>query len=378
MNKAKVIFLMLTTLLVGCIDSREIDHRSMIVGIGIDQLEPELYSVTVQVPILTHGEELSPTGKEFEVFTAVGKTVWDAIAQIEAYTPTVLFFGHLKVVVIGEELARNGIREPIEMLHRNPAIANQVYLLIVEGGAVEEFLKTESPLVTLPALYLNRFFQADQKISRTTDVKLFEFERDIVMTSSAAVIPLASIQEGKIVIENMGVFQDYKLVSKFEGNEVPMSELLKKEETKEFNYTTSFDFKGENLKLALSRSNLKLDISYEKTYPVTFNVHIEGEGEIVEIEGGKHQVTNEFLNIANKQISEELTNVMYETIEKMKKINVDPSLLGHRIWAKDYEYFNELNWEESGWKESKFNITVNYKVENSGQRGTYEKRKIGR
>ena len=271
-------------LLIGCVDSREIDHRSMIVGIGIDQTEDEQFSVTVQIPILqpTDGGA-STSNREFKTFTAVGDTVLDAIAQIESQTPTVLFFGHLKVVLFGEKIAAANLKEALEMLDRIPAVANQIYLLIIEGHSVEKFLEIESPLVALPAMYLNRFFQADQKISRTTDVKLFEYQRDIKMISSTTSIPLAHTGKGIITIEDMAVLKDNKLIAKLRGNEVAMSELLKHGKTDEFNYTATMEHNHEQIKVAVSRSKLKATIDFNKSNPVQFVIHIEGEGEIVEI-----------------------------------------------------------------------------------------------
>ncbi|MCD8508660.1 MAG: hypothetical protein LRY73_01280, partial [Bacillus sp. (in: Bacteria)] len=76
----------------------------------------------------------------------------------------------------------------------------------------------------------------------------------------------------------------------------------------------------------------------------------------------------------NKQLEKEIRNV----IAKMKEINVEPWLLGHRVWAMDYKFFDTLNWEETGWQQAEFNINVDFKVEMTGQRGMLEKKKIGR
>lgn len=366
----------------GCVeDSREIDHRSMIVGLSIDQGEEEgSYAVTIQIPILrpTTDEGTSPMDKEFEVFTAEGETLWDAISNLEANTPTVLFLGHLKVVTISEAVARKGLKEVIDLLDRTPEIANQIYLLIVEGESAEEFIELESPLVNLPALYLNRFFQADQKVGRTTDVKLFEYIRDTNMISGAATIPLAKIEEGAIKIENMGVLQSYRLVSKLVGDEVAMSRLLKREQVGPMNYTIDIEHEGEALMVALSRINLKADIDFEKTDPIKYHLDIKGGGEVVELTTKDIRLSRELIMKINEKMNEEIEKELRDMTVKKQEENVEPWLLGHRIWANDYQFFDALGWEETGWQQTEFDISVDFKVEMTGQRGVLEKEKIGR
>ncbi|OIJ14600.1 hypothetical protein BKP35_06005 [Anaerobacillus arseniciselenatis] len=379
------IFIMLVIVvapLLGCVeDSREIDHRSMIVGLSIDQGEEEgSYAVTIQIPLLrsTTDEGASPMDKEFEVFTAEGETLWDAIGNLEANTPTVLFLGHLKVVTISEAVARESLKEVIDLLDRTPEIANQIYLLIIEEGSAEEFIALESPLVNLPALYLNRFFQADQKVGRTTDVKLFQFIRDMNMISRASVIPLAKIVEGDIRIENMAVFQDHRLVTKLLDDEVAMSRLMKRKEVGPMNYTIDIEHESEALKVALSRISLKVDIDFEKTDPIKYHLEIKGGGEVVELSTAEIRLSKELILKINEKMNEEIEEELRDVIAKMQEKNVEPWLMGHRIWANNYQFFDTLNWEETGWQQTEFEISVDFKVEMTGQRALLEKEKIGR
>jgi Ger(x)C family germination protein len=375
-------------LLTSCIDdAREIDHRSMIVGMAIDKVKndenEDLFAVTVQIPLILSGggEEggLAGSINEFETVTAVGETILDAIAQIEAMTPTVVFFGHLKVVTISEELARHGLNKVIDFFDRLPQVANQIYLLVVQEITAEDFISQESPLVALPSLYLNRFFQADQKISRTKDVKLFEYRRDSNMISGAAILPLAKIDEDKkIVIEGMGVFDDHKLVAKLINAEVGVSELLKNNKVSDLNYTTTIYTNNREEKVSISRGDLKAKISYEKKNPVTINVKIKGKGEITEIGNTNVKVTNELIKKVGVRIEKNLEDLVRETISNMQEKNVEPWLIGHRLWAMDHQFFDTLNWEESGWKDSIVDVSVEFEIEHTGQKGYLGKTKIGR
>lgn len=375
-------------LLTSCIDdAREIDHRSMIVGMAIDTVKndenEDLFAVTVQIPLILSGTGdeggLSGSINEFETVNATGETILDAIAQIESMTPTVVFFGHLKVVTVSEELARQGLGKVIDFFDRLPQVANQIYLLVVQDSTAEDFINQESPLVALPSLYLNRFFQANQKISRTKDVKLFEYRRDLNMISNAGTIPLARIVEDKkIVIEGMGVFHNHKLVSKLNDGEVGISELLKNNEVSDLNFTTTIYANNIEEKVSITRGDLRAKISFEKEHPVTINVKIKGKGEIAEVGNIGIKVSNELISKVKVRLGENLEELVRETMSKMQRENVEPWLIGHRIWAMDHQFFETLNWEESGWKDSIVNVFVEFEIEHTGQKGYLGKTKIGR
>lgn len=370
--------------LTSCIDdSREIDHRSMIVGMGVDLVdkgENQEFLVTLQIPILLSGTTeggASGSVKEFETFNATGETILDAVSQIEAQTPTVLFFGHLKVLMIGENVAKHGLGGVIDFCDRLPQVANQIFLLVIEKGSAKEFIEEESPLVTLPALYLNRFFQAEQKIARTKDVKLFEYRRDANMISRAATLPLANVDH-KIVIEGMGVFKDHKLVAKLDTYEVGISELLKKNNVKHINYTTSVTKEEKDVKIGLSRGELKAKIRYEKDDPVKVTIDVKGEGEITEIGTVAVHVSQDLVEKASRQLEKDIKSLIEQTISKMKAKNVEPWLIGHRIWAMDPRYFESLDWDETGWRNSQIEVNVQFEIEHTGQKGFLGKKKIGR
>ncbi|MFA9560543.1 Ger(x)C family spore germination protein [Evansella sp. AB-rgal1] len=379
MKKMSFLLITLLLLLSGCGDTREIDQRTIVLGMGIDIEENGEYMVTVQVPILMPQGQQTGDGNnnEFETISAKGKYVWEAIANIEAATPTVLYFGHLKAITIGEKLAKFGVDHILDLLDRRAPLANEVYLIIIrEKNKVEEFLEAESPLVSLPALYLDRFFNADQKVSRTKEVRLFEFRRDSNMIANTALIPFA-YKDDKIHIEDMGILKDQKLVGELNGHEVGISNLLKEDKVKNMNYSFEVE-EGDSTIEASVRTDLSMDFTYEKSNPIHINLTISGKGELVYLLPSKVRTTQKTIDTLTEVVERRVTEDISKTVKKMKEIKVEPWLLGHRIWAKDHEYFQSLNWNESGWVDSIFNVNVSIEIDQTGQKGMLDKKKIGR
>ncbi|MDQ0255730.1 Ger(x)C family germination protein [Evansella vedderi] len=379
-NLSKLLLLFIViSLFAGCgTSSREIDQRTMILAMGIDKDENGDFVVTIQVPVITPQEGgMGLSAGEFEVITDRGNSVWDAIANIEAVTPTVLFFGHLKTVLIGETLAKEGLDEILDLLDRRAPLANQIYLVIIrEKTEVDEFLDQESRLVILPALYLDRFFKADQKLSRSAEVKLFEFRRDINMKSRASTIPFAYIRENNIVLEDMAVFKEGKLVGELLGKEAGKGHLLKEKIVENMNYTSQVELEKEEVTVS-SRVTCRLDYHVNKTNPVEIEMEMPCKAEIVHMSKQDMAKKKDHIEAFSSKLGEEIKQDTEKAINSMKEINVEPWLIGNRIWVRDPKYYESLNWEESGWRDSKININIDVEIEQTGQRGMLDKKKIG-
>ncbi|MBU8906872.1 Ger(x)C family spore germination C-terminal domain-containing protein [Desertibacillus haloalkaliphilus] len=365
----------------GCqTDLRELDDRSLILGLAIDKGDVEEYSVGVQIPIFggagsSGGAELT---REFEVKSEEGDSIQDALANIEAITPTVLFLGQLKVVTISEEVAKENLEPVLDQLSRDSAIASRVLLLVIKEVDAETFINTESPLVNLPSLYLDRFFDADQKIGRSRDTKLFEYLRDSTTVSRAATIPVGTLTEEGLMIEGMGVFKDHQLVGELAKSEVSVSQLLKNERLEFMNYSITLEEEGEEIKVALTRVEFTPKLSFQKTNPVQFELELRGSGDVVELSRPMVEAEIGFIKKIEEKMEEEIKAEVERTITKMQELNVEPWLLGQRIWVDDYEFYEELGWHDSGWQNAEFNVSVDFTVQVTGQKEIFQKKKVGR
>ncbi|WP_088103991.1 Ger(x)C family spore germination protein [Halalkalibacter urbisdiaboli] len=371
MVRTLLIAVVLLIVLTGCLyDSRELDHRSLIMGMAIEEGKEHLFSITIQLPVLTQGTETGtgPSAREFETFTAEADTLWDALSELESVTPSILFFGHMKTVMISEAVAKEHLPKVLDLLARESSVGSQVYLLVIEGSA-KEFLQAESPLVSLPSLYVNRYFSSDQKLSRSQGVKLYEYRRDSNTISNVATLPLAKIEDNVIKIQGMAFFKNDHLVEKLQGNLVGLSELMKEDRLDFMNYTTVV----EDHKVNLSRIKLTQDVDFDETNPVQFHLKIKGKGEVIAIDDINKMIDNELIDKINKKMEQEIKTDIEQLINKLQQKNIEPWLMGQRIWGLNPSYFNKLKWEEEGWKNAQFTVDVKFNITNTGQRDLFTK-----
>jgi Ger(x)C family germination protein len=373
-------FLCLLLVTSGCaIDARELDYRSMILGMAVDKAEEEdKMLVSLQLPVLGGGIDISPRQKDSEVISSADKTIFDAIAHFEMVSPRVLFFGHLKVVAISEDVARDGISSIVDFLGRQVQIGNRVLLIIVEGQA-KEFISTNSPLISLPSLYIDTFFRAEQKVARTTDSPVFEYLRDIHSITETAFIPLGRITEGgEIKIQDVVVMKQHKMIDVIRDHSVTNAILLKKRKIDNMKTTVTLRADNKEVKVTLAPVKLKMNIDFKKTNPVEFNFRVKGTAEVHGKTEMEITASLDFLNKIEDQLNQDIEKDLLKTISDMKKINVEPFLFGQYLFALDTKYYDTLDWNDTGWKEAKFNISVDTKITSTGMRGTHDKKKVGR
>ncbi|WP_171631962.1 Ger(x)C family spore germination protein [Paenibacillus plantarum] len=143
----------LFSLLTGCWSRHELNDISIAVGMGID-LVGERYKITIQtvnpsqVAVKKGASSNSPAVITYE---ETGMTVPEAISRLSVKAPRYLHFSHLRMVVIGEDVAREGISKPLDFLSRNMDMRTDFYFIVARQAKASEILKVISAIDPIPA-----------------------------------------------------------------------------------------------------------------------------------------------------------------------------------------------------------------------------------
>ncbi|MGZ0049477.1 Ger(x)C family spore germination protein [Brevibacillus gelatini] len=82
-----------------------------------------------------------PTGSSERALTTVlsakGENIADAMSKVQSKLPRKIFWGHCKVYLFGEAVAKDGIAGHIDFLVRHPEPRNRAYLYVSKGKAGE-------------------------------------------------------------------------------------------------------------------------------------------------------------------------------------------------------------------------------------------------
>ncbi|NLT94509.1 MAG: hypothetical protein GXW85_03070 [Clostridia bacterium] len=138
----------------GCWDKKEINQIGFAVGLGLDK-EGGDYQITTQMalPALLEG---GGGGEEPPVWLVSGKgrTIFEAIRDVNTRSARKPFWGHLNVIVFGEEVAKDGLVPVLDLLSRGKELRRSNYVVVAQGKA-KDILEAQPKLESINAVFIS-------------------------------------------------------------------------------------------------------------------------------------------------------------------------------------------------------------------------------
>ena len=149
-------------LLSGLIVAQPILNKGIVIGMGIDRTEKGNVEVTIQIAVA--GESSAPGApNRYAVVSGEAPTLigaMDKIARITAFKPA---YFHCHILILGERLITEGVREVATQLFAEDSVMDDVAIMGVKGTAKETFERSVS-MQGAPSIYLQQL----NKINSTT------------------------------------------------------------------------------------------------------------------------------------------------------------------------------------------------------------------
>lgn len=176
---------------VGCWDYIEYNQIVQIYGIGID-LKQTTNEITVTLQNFSieksKGENIGEINQGV-TFSASALTLIDALTKLQEVTPSKLFYGYVKVIVIGETAAQNIMKDIIAFLDNTPNIRNSVNIVITHNKAENILSTTDLKSTSITSKKISMLLDSSKSSGSTFPVTLHEFTQ---MLSRSGIEPVAS------------------------------------------------------------------------------------------------------------------------------------------------------------------------------------------
>lgn len=227
-----LIIILLSLMVAGCWNSREINTLSVVEAIGIDRLADGQISLTFQILKPSEAKSAAPGGggpgggKAVWVLTSTGQTIFDAVRNATFESDRKLFLPFNKIIVFGEEAARAGIASLLDFFDRDPETRLLSYVFISRGKA-KDIIEAEHPQENIPAKAIESLAQGSRATSKIAQTDLISLIRTLANRSSDPYIPgINIVQEGEegetkkiIRLGETAIFREDKLVGWFNQKE---------------------------------------------------------------------------------------------------------------------------------------------------------------
>lgn len=375
-----VIFLILTS---GVANYKELNELAIVSSLGIEKSEDGNYKVSVQVmnsKKSDSGTESSGSQSNITVYTSEDKTVQAALRSIINESPKKLHPSHLKLLIISEEVAREGVHPALDLFIRNTDVNYDTILLIAkEGSAPLDIISTLTPIEMNPSANISDSLEETYKYEGTAIKKtlysiLDETIKDYheALVSSVELVGKkeegkkldnieSSVPETKVVISDVAYFNGDKMVGYISKNDAKVYNMINNDLK-----NTIIQLNKESVNLAFEvlqskcKKNLKINdgkISIKLSFDITANL-VEASGKIT-IRDEKD--LKEFENALARKI----TNMVNEYLNNLEtKYMVDISGFGDMLYKKYYKDFIKIS--KNYLNNIDFSVETKVSLENEG------------
>ncbi|WP_158454056.1 Ger(x)C family spore germination protein [Paenibacillus durus] len=141
-------------LLTGCWDSVELNRRAIVAGVAIDKgPSPEKkYMLSFQVIVADETTGKNSRGNSPVVlYTGTGRSMYEALSSASRQVARFLSLGHIRVIIISEEFAREGIKGIMDTLERESEARLTSLMFVSRGQSAKECMSLMTALGRIPA-----------------------------------------------------------------------------------------------------------------------------------------------------------------------------------------------------------------------------------
>ncbi|MBL0385314.1 Ger(x)C family spore germination protein [Tumebacillus sp. ITR2] len=358
----------------GCWDRTEINDIAIVVSTAFD-LDPDgKYRVTCQMALPgqmggSNGGGGGTSGqKSYYVDSETGNTIREANARQQARLSRQLFFAHRRVLIIGEELAKQGIREIFDVVARVPENRLTSNIVIAKGKGYD-LLNAQPQFERFSAEAMREILQSDNMI----EINMKDVAQELSQVGTDPLIPLmmpVQTTKGKqksteTQFIGYAQFHDDRYVGPIQ-DEAAQGIYWIRQRFKP--YTTSFENKQFG-KIAINVYKGKSEvIPHLGSDHITFDVRINANCYITEAEQGIDFGMSENIQKVEGVFDQKIKQSVQAAIAEIKNHKSDSGQLGlviarnyPRQWQDKYEkhWYAEL-------QKAEFKISVNTEVARVG------------
>ncbi len=245
--------------LTGCWNYKDIENMSIAIGAAIDRTEDGQYLLTTE---LAH-PAADGKGLESVAVESKGKTIFDCVRNTVKKLENKLYWAHMQVAIISEEVAREGILPILDFFVRDAEPRLTIHMVVSREKTAKSMFDPPGLTSTVRSQELEAMLHSSEEVAaKVPTPELYKVVNDACSEGICISLPSVRIvkNEGRDTSELAGlaVFHHDKLVG-----------YLDDEETKAYLFATN-QIKGGLLTLQvdtpkMQRPDLTLEINESKT-----------------------------------------------------------------------------------------------------------------
>lgn len=365
----------------GCYNYKELNDLAITSAIGIDKSDNG-YKVTAQV-VNTQKEGTdnnSSSDPKIIIYEHTSKTVQEAVRYMVLESPKRLYPNHMQVIIISEDVAKDGILESLDLFFRDSELQKNFYVLISKDVSANQILKTLTPADSIVSSNIKKSLESDSSYLGITELVTYDELINTYLNPNKEIslpsVTLKGKMKGsdkidnieqsdsstKVVLSQMAIFKDDKMIGYLDDKQSIALSFIKGKIN-----NTIIKYKCNGGYVVVETTNSKSSINVDNKG--NFRIKISGDAAINEVSCDINLENDNSISKINKQVNKEIKKNVNNTIKYVKNnYNSDIFNFLDILYKNQYSLYKKISndWYKDKFKDSKIDIDVDIKVVEKG------------
>jgi spore germination protein KC len=333
----------------GCWDYIEMHDITFAAGICIDKDKfTNEYILTIEtLKTSTNGEKINS-----DINQGRGKTLHTALRDAIKETGKQIQVSHMKVVIVSQDIAKDGIGSIIDLMNRDVEVRNDMWILVSQMNTASEIFTKGKESDEILSYRLSDNISNYNKIGKYSATEVFKLLDNITTKGTSATVPMVKLSNTKnksdVEVINTAVFRGDNMVGKLTENENMVLQLLKEKKTK-FSIPISL---SNNMNISLELMNVKRKTNIKiNDGKISMDIYLDIDTALSELPETKiNFVSNPQKNKVKEESEKHIKSQADELIQNLqKKYKTDAIGTGQILSKKKSKYWKKLsgNWNNT-------------------------------
>jgi germination protein, Ger(x)C family len=407
-----IILLFSSISLTGCWGSKELDEAGYAMALGLD-IGPGhnlIVSVIIDNPGVTSGSAKDPPSispGQIRVFTAQAPTLFSGLNLINTVLENQIELSHTKMVIFGEDLARQGIEPYMDALTRWRKFRRTFYIAVAQGEARQVIESIVPPTGVNGAKFIETMFTSQQYVGYTPENQLLMFYNALKAKGADPIAALIASRtnkyeltadkenrmisgatdfktdsgdpgndtagnpplsgDGSLQFLGTAVFRRDKMVAKLTGNETMVLKMLRGELTRTFISVPDPEVSGKMMQVELSQIRGPQIKVVKKGNQLRAKVHLTILDDPIGIESNRQYETPANIGLIKKAVEKWISEQCFGVFHKAQTAGSDIFGFGNYAhWlVPDWPAWQKWDWNAS-FKTMKLDLIVQVHINRTG------------
>lgn len=390
-----ILYLLISSLILSScqatVGRREIEDLGIVTAIGVDYIDDNVVITLEVVNPLSHifasqSSSDNSEGQRYIYPRGIGKTISEAMTNVNLYLDKKIFLSHSNVLVIGEEFAKRGTIDLMDFFLRDSEPREDMYIVVAKGCKASDIIGVKSSLGRSTGNYLYDTLNNFSTTGKCINICISENYRYYYDVSNEPVVGVVQLKEVPssddelkdedptvtvLDVSGGAILSNGRLVGYFDGDEMLGFNMIVgdlKSATIVFE-TPVVDMDKENLTIGRDGSFTTLDVILTKTKrkisvndgKIHLTVDVKLKGALNELNQALNVIDPEVISRIEDACSEKVKELISKTLDKgQKEFKLDSFSIGVAVHQQYPKLWKEIATE---WHNIFPEITYDVKVE---------------